>query len=244
MERLHRNQRGLFQELVSVNVQRIVARELMDDPVESLDELEGNLSDIEFANAVFGGSAPVVRAVRESAALTVLDVGCGSADIPLALVRDAERRGKSLEVTALDHSAQMLEIARRRTNAHPRLHFVIASGEALPFEAGAFDVVTCNLALHHFEPEAALALLKEVRRVAWITPVICDLRRSRVAFLSAWLWSRVFTRNRLSRNDGPLSVRRAYTPDEALVLAKAAGWRLPVVQREAFFRMTLMDQAR
>jgi ubiquinone/menaquinone biosynthesis C-methylase UbiE len=216
----------------------------MDDPVESLDELEGNLSDIEFANAVFGGSAPVVRAVRESGAQTVLDVGCGSADIPLALVRDAERRGNPLEITALDRSAQMLEIARRRTHAHPRLHFVVASGEALPFEAGTFDVVTCNLALHHFEPEAAHALLKEMRRVARITPLVCDLRRSALGFLATWLWSRVFTRNRLSRNDGPLSVRRAYTPEEALALAKNAGWRVPIVRREPFFRMLLMDDAR
>src|SRR5476649_523107 len=151
MERLHRNQRGLFQELVSVNVQRIVARELMDDSVESLAELEGNLSDIEFANAMFGGSAPVLRAVRASDARTVLDVGCGSADIPLALVRDAERHGKVLDVTALDRSEQMLEIARRRTHEHPRLHFVAAAGESLPFDAESFDIVTCNLALHHFE---------------------------------------------------------------------------------------------
>ena len=225
-------------------MQRIVARELMDDPVESLAELEGNLSDIEFANAMFGGSAPVLRAVRASDARTVLDVGCGSADIPLALVRDAERRGKVLDVTAVDHSEQMLEIARRRTHAHPRLHFVAAAGESLPFDAESFDIVTCNLALHHFEPDAARTLLSEMRRVARIAPVVCDLRRSRIGYAATFAWSRLFTRNRLSRHDGPLSVRRAYTPQEALDIAARAGWRVPVVRREPFFRMLLTDASR
>jgi len=214
----------------------------MDDPVDSLAELEGNLSDIEFANAVFGGTAPVVRIVRETGARTVLDVGCGSADIPLALVRDAQRRGGDLDVTALDHSEQMLEIALRRTNAHPRLHFVAADGASLPFAAGSFDVVTCNLALHHFEPPAARALLAEMRRVARLTPLICDLRRSRAAFAAVWTLSRVFTHNRLTRHDGPLSVQRAYTPDEARTIAVDAGWRAPVVRNEPFFRMTLTDR--
>jgi ubiquinone/menaquinone biosynthesis C-methylase UbiE len=223
-------------------VQRVVARELMDDPVDSPAELEGNLADIEFANAVFGGTAPVARIVRESEARTVLDVGCGSADIPLALVRDAESRGAALDVTALDRSEQMLEIARRRTHAHPRLHFVAADGASLPFADGSFDIVTCNLALHHFEPPAARALLTEMRRVARLTPLICDLRRSRVAFIATWMWSRAFTRNRLSRHDGPLSVRRAYTPAEARAIAQEAGWHAPIVRNEAFFRMTLTDR--
>jgi hypothetical protein len=50
------------------------ARELLDDPVDSLDELEGSLRDIAFANTWFGGTSPVaceldrVRAARACAA--------------------------------------------------------------------------------------------------------------------------------------------------------------------------------
>ena len=222
-------------------MQRVIARELMDDPPDSLIELEANLADIEFANARFGGAAPVLREVRRADARNVLDVGCGSADIPLALVREAATRGVQLAVTALDHSEDMLAIARRRTGGHPQLHFVRGEGQTLPFEAASFDVVTCNLALHHFEPEAARALLAEMKRVARVTAIVCDLRRSRTAYVAALAWSRLFTRNRLSRHDGPLSVRRAYTPLEAHGLARAAGWRAPRVRREAFFRMTIVE---
>jgi SAM-dependent methyltransferase len=221
-------------------VQRVIGRELTDQVVDDSAELEAGMRDIAFTNVWFGGTAPVVRCVRRVRARTVLDVGSGLGDIPLALVRDAQRRGTQMHVTCLDRSEQMLSLARHATGAHPALRFVCADGGALPFADGAFDVVTCNLALHHFDPPHALALLAELRRVAATTPLICDLRRSRLALAGVWLWSRT-TRSRLARHDGPLSVRRAYTPTEAMELARSAGWRRPQVQREAFFRMTLVD---
>ena len=221
-------------------MRRATARELMDEPVDDVDELEANLRDVAFSNARFGGSAPVLRAVRVLGARTILDVGSGAADVPLALVDDAARRGVQLRVTCLDRSEQMLAIARRRTAGHPALAFVCAGGEALPFDDGAFDAVTCTLALHHFDPGAARALLRELRRVARLSPIVCDLRRSPAGFAATWLWSRT-SRNRLTRHDAPLSVRRAYTPGEAVALARDAGWRDVRVRREPFFRMTLTD---
>jgi SAM-dependent methyltransferase len=215
--------------------------ELMDRPVDQPDELEGNLGDIAFANRWLGGVAPVRREVRRTGARTLLDVGSGCADVPHALVRDGRRRGVALHATCLDRSGQMLAIARRRTGGEERLTFVQADGERLPFADATFDIVTCTLALHHFEPPAAGALLRELRRVARITPVVADLARSRLAYAGTWLYAHLTTRNRITRHDAPLSVRRAYTPHEALALARAAGWRAPRVRREPFFRMTLVD---
>jgi ubiquinone/menaquinone biosynthesis C-methylase UbiE len=215
--------------------------ELMDRPVDALDELEGNLADIEFANRWLGGIAPIRREVRRTGAHTILDIGSGSGDVPHALVRDGRLRRVDVRVTCLDQSAQMIEIARRRTGDDDRLTFVCGQGERLPFADGAFDVVTATLALHHFEPPAARELLREMRRVARLTPIVGDLARSRPAFAATWLWARATTRNRLTRHDAPLSVRRAYQPQEALALAREAGWRSPSVRREPFFRMTLLD---
>jgi SAM-dependent methyltransferase len=222
-------------------VKRAVARELMDDPIESLAELEANLADIEFANRIFGGVAPVLREVRRCGADTLLDVCCGSADVPLAIIRDARRRGTPIAVTLLDRSVQMLTVARARARGVPDVSFSAGDATALPFADAAFDIVTCNLALHHFEPESARALLRELRRVARLMPVVCDLRRSRAAYAAALAWSRICSRNRLTRHDAPLSVRRSYTPREARTLAVAAGWPKPRVRPEAFFRMTIAD---
>lgn len=215
--------------------------ELMDGPIANPAELEGNLADIAFANRRLGGIAPIRREIRRIDARTLLDVGAGRADVPSALINDGARRGVELRATCLDRSPEMIAIARRHTGEDPRLTFVLGEGDRLPFADAAFDAVICTLALHHFEPDAACALLREMRRVARITPIVGDLRRSRRAFAGAWLYAHLTTRNRLTRHDAPLSVRRAYTPAEALALARAAGWRAPRVRREPFFRMTMVD---
>lgn len=213
----------------------------MDAPIESLAELEANMADIEFANRAFGGIDPVLREVRRSGARTLLDVCCGSADIPLAVIRDARRRGAWIALTLLDRSAEMLAIARCRASNEAGVVFAQGDATALPYPDATFDVVTCNLALHHFEPDAARKVLRELRRVARVLPLVCDLRRSVPAYAAAVAWSRMFSRNRLTRHDAPLSVRRAYTPAEARALALDAGWPRPRVRAEAFFRMTLAD---
>jgi hypothetical protein len=53
--------------------------------------------------------------------------------------------------------------------------------------------------------------------------VVNDLIRSRLAYLIVWLATRLFTRNHMSRHDGPLSVLRAYTPGEIRDFARQAG---------------------
>jgi ubiquinone/menaquinone biosynthesis C-methylase UbiE len=67
------------------------------------------------------------------------------------------------EVTLVDSSAAMLDAARFRLQADPRLRFVSADATRLPFPDGSFDVVVAvRLMLHFRDPEL---LFREVRRV-------------------------------------------------------------------------------
>ncbi len=220
---------------------RITAGELMDDPEVDAAELAANFTDIELANRWFGGLAPVAREVFVRPGERLLDVACGSADIPRGLLRRAERLGRRLTIVALDRSETVLSIARERAGDDPRLSFVRGEGAELPFPDASFDVVTCNLALHHFEPREAIGLLRELRRVARESVLVCDLRRSLSAYAAARAYVALFGRNRLTRHDAPLSVRRAYTPPEALELARRAGWPNPRAGKRPFFRMMLSD---
>lgn len=215
----------------------------MDDPAVAHAELAENFDDIEFANRRFGGIAAVATAVLPERPERLLDVGCGSADIARALLALARARTWPLEIVALDASETVLAIARERSRAEPSLRFVLGDACRLPFGDASFDVATCNLALHHFEPDAAVAVLAELRRVARGRPIVSDLERSRVAYAGAALFARFVARNRLTKNDAPLSVRRAYTMREVEGLARRAGWREPVVRRTPFFRFLLVDRA-
>jgi SAM-dependent methyltransferase len=213
----------------------------MDDAGVDRDDLAANFVEIETANRHFGGVRPIVREVLRQRAHSVLDVGCGSGDVVRALVREARRRGRGLDVVASDYSDAVLAIARDRSASETSIRFERADGRALPFADSSFDVATCNLALHHFEPPDAVALLRELRRVSRITPLVSDLVRSRVGFAAAYAFAHLIARNRLTRHDAPLSVRRAYTPAEVSALARQAGWSAPVVRRAPYFRMVLTD---
>src|SRR5688572_33322683 len=72
-----------------------------------------------------------------------------------------------------------------------------------------------------------------------------DLVRSRVAAAAIWLLARILTDNHLVQVDGPLSVRKAFVPDELMAIARAVGateardfrWRL---ERVFPYRMALV----
>jgi ubiquinone/menaquinone biosynthesis C-methylase UbiE len=88
----------------------------------------------------------------------VLDVATGGGHTALALA------GIARHVTAYDVTEPMLRAARgllRERGAAAA--FVAGDVEALPFRDGAFDLVTCRIAAHHFGSVAAA--VREVHRV-------------------------------------------------------------------------------
>jgi SAM-dependent methyltransferase len=217
------------------------AVELLDGPLENVDELADNLRDLRRANRVFGvglSRKAVARVVAPGGgAMTLIDVGTGGADIPLALLADAARSGRELQVTAIDERPEVLTAAgrtNRTVTKTPGLQLAVADGRSLPYPDESFDVAHCSLVLHHLEPADAVALLREMGRVARGGVVVNDLVRGRLFVLGAWLLSRVATRNRLSRYDAPLSVRRAYSRAELRAVLDEAGLR-PVAEFGGFF---------
>ena len=219
----------------------IAADEWLDDPAVGSTELGKSFDDIERANRWFGGVAPIVREVFARDCEWVLDVGCGSADIPRALLREARRRGRKLEVVGLDRSEGAIAVARERARGETALRFACAEASSLPFPDASFDVVTCSLTLHHLAPDDAIVALREMRRVARLCPLVCDLRRSLHGYLGALFFGKLIARSRLSRHDAPLSARRAYTPREMKELARQAAWTQPRVRLLPFSRMLLTD---
>jgi ubiquinone/menaquinone biosynthesis C-methylase UbiE len=100
------------------------------------------------------------RLAREFPGAPVLDAGCGTGVLSLAL---AER---GFEVTAVDHSPEMLAIARRKASEaglSPRIRFEEGDVTRLPFADESFAGATAQGVLHHVaDTEASLGELKRV----------------------------------------------------------------------------------
>jgi demethylmenaquinone methyltransferase / 2-methoxy-6-polyprenyl-1,4-benzoquinol methylase len=87
---------------------------------------------------------------------TVLDVACGTGAVALEIVR---RYGA--HVVAVDQSADMLEVARRRVGGGIELRE--ARAEALPFNDASFDALTFTYLLRYVDDPAAT--MQELARV-------------------------------------------------------------------------------
>jgi 2-polyprenyl-3-methyl-5-hydroxy-6-metoxy-1,4-benzoquinol methylase len=91
-----------------------------------------------------------------------LDLGCGTGVITLALVR------RGFDVLGIDHSEQMLAIAKAKLAAAGgpgTYRLVVGDVRDLPASDGEFDCVTCQGLLHHLsEMEPCLVELDRVLR--------------------------------------------------------------------------------
>lgn len=214
-------------------MQRSLAPELLDGPLPDPDVLRDNLRDLGRVNRWLGGAALSARAVDhlvpDPGPVELLDVGTGAGDIPLALLARAERGGRELRITGIDTRPEIVRVAVQRDprlTADHRLTVRVADGRSLPYPDRSFDIVHASLLTHHLAPDEVVALLAEMRRVARVGIVVNDLLRSRLGWVGAWLLTRLATRNRYTRHDAPLSVRRAFTASELEALVAGAGLRI------------------
>jgi ubiquinone/menaquinone biosynthesis C-methylase UbiE len=222
--------------------------ELLDGPLDDPAAIAGNLRDLRRINRLFGGVAlsrwGVGLLSDGAASATLLDVGTGGADIPVALLAAARREGRELRIEAVDSRSEILDAARAARPGIGRvegLRLALADGSRLPYPDGSFDVAHASLVVHHLEPVAAIGFLAELGRVARRGVVVNDVERGRAAWAGAWLFGHLLTTNRFTRNDAPLSVRRAYTLEELRGLAEQAGLRVVDARRAMIgFRYALV----
>src|SRR5581483_9517708 len=71
---------------------------------------------------------------------SLLDIACGTG----VVARLAEKRGHRGRLVGIDLNASMLGIARSKSTA---IEWIEGSALELPFDAGSFDVVLCQLGL-------------------------------------------------------------------------------------------------
>lgn len=203
--------------------------ELMDRLDASPAELTRSLADIARLNRIGATHtirrhvAPFLARLRAGETLRILDVGTGAADIPLALARWARRHGHRMRIVALEVHPTILRYAARAVDGTPEVQIVAGNALEAPIRPKSIDVALCSLVLHHLPEEAVVGLFRRLADLARLGFVVSDLRRGRLAWAAVWLATHAVSRNRITRHDGPLSVRRAYTPEELARLARRAG---------------------
>ena len=205
---------------------RLQTTELMDDlsrPVAEFDQAYRELASI---NRKLGGIHAIERFLPRRAGLDVLDVAAGGCDIGDALVEM-----RSCRVVSLDLNPMGLRHSRRTLP-------VVGDGTQLPFRDGAFDAVICSLSFHHLTDTECENVLREMWRTSRGCVLVNDLHRHPVAYASIWILAQFFSKSVMVKNDGPVSVCRAFRPSDLREIARRAG--VPAEVRRSFpFRLVL-----
>ena len=212
--------------------------EYLDAPNVDPRLVRRSLADVALANALFGGTRAVLRALEEilpelTATATLLDVGSGVGDIAARAREMARRREIDLTPITIDMAETLAVASRARTG-----NAVRGTATALPFRDDSVDVVMCSQTLHHFDDASAACVLRELDRVARVRVIVSDLRRSWLAAAGWWIASFPLGFHPVSRHDGVVSIMRGYAGDELRRLVESSTGQSPNVKRHIGWRVT------
>ena len=190
---------------------RIDSPEMMDDPTHGSDEFLLAYRELRTINRYLGGVRAVRRFLPPPTDGLLLDVAAGACDVGDRLTETGPWR-----VVGLDSNSTGLSLAG---GSIP----VVGDAFNLPFGDNSFECVTASLFFHHLPEADCIRVLEGMFRVARRRVIVNDLHRAQIAYWSIFMLSRLFGSSAMVQNDGPLSVRRAFRPDELLAIARGAG---------------------
>jgi ubiquinone/menaquinone biosynthesis C-methylase UbiE len=200
----------------------------MDRPGVDEGDLRRSLTFIRRINRFLGYTHSTLSHIRRfskswpaRAAIRILDVASGSADVPQAIVRWARRAGHDVQVVALDLHAHTAAIARDETLSEPHIAVVRGNALDLPFADASFDIVLTSMFLHHLDEAEVTRVLAEMNRVASQGILAADLIRDP----RAYRWITLFTMfsKPILKHDARVSVAQAFSRAEIERLRDQAG---------------------
>ncbi|GAB3528685.1 class I SAM-dependent methyltransferase [Pontibacter brevis] len=206
--------------------------EIMDDLQLSGDDMRRTLGELEVINTLLGGHKVVLDALDKLVAkhgnnlpqpLHIADIGCGGGDTLIHIAKWANRRKITVKLTGVDANDYIVQVARQRCSRFPAIQVEQHDVFSESFARHPYDVLVCSLFCHHFTDQQLVQMFGQLHRQARLAVIINDLHRHWFAYHSIKWLTALFSKSYLVKNDGPLSVWRAFKKGELKELVRKAG---------------------
>lgn len=203
---------------------RSLAEEQMDADDLSADTYAAVVGDLARVNRLTMNARPTLaflkRAVR-GRRFRLLDVGFGHGDVLRSIARWATRRGIACELVGVDLNPRSEPAARAATARELPIRYV--TGDYAELAGERWDFIVSSLVAHHMTHDQLIAFLRFMDRHARMGWLVNDLHRHIIAYLGFPMLATVMRVHRIVREDGTLSVARAYRPKEWPPILAEAG---------------------
>ncbi len=202
-------------------------QEQMDDLTLGRNKIKAILRDINMANSLLGGNRITLKALKRlmtqhpAGKYNVLDVGCGDGTLLREVAMMCKREGIEVCLTGIDLNADSISLARQKNSDLANITFERKDVFDLNPERDGSDFIICTLTLHHFSDEEILKLIGKFSDLVRFGVVINDLDRSRIAFTLFRVFSAIFMKTPIARQDGLTSIKRGFTRSELLSFSKS-----------------------
>ena len=210
--------------------QRLIATELMDGADVDFETFRDTLVDLAKVNRMTLAYRPTLDFLGrlhdeglwpQDRPLHILDVGSGYGDMLRVIARWASRRGLEVKLTALDLNP-FAERAAERALGSAAIQFV--TGDLYDYRGGV-DVAISSLFTHHLAEDELIRFLEWQEANANIGWFINDLLRHPFSYRGFALLAGLMRWHRFVRHDGPMSIARAFRPEDWSRLLALAGVR-------------------
>lgn len=219
-------------------IRRSYRKELMDDFSVSDGDLVDALRELRLINKFLGGVSVSREGVncfvdKQRSTLKILDVGGGSSDILYRL----NEKNINAEICSVDLNRYTCHYQKKSAGNDK---IICADALNLPFKDNSFDLIHVSLFLHHFKETEIVKIIKQFILISERGVVINDLRRNILAYWGIRILTLFFSQSRLVKNDGPLSVRRAFVKKDLINILQESGVNGYQIKRKWAFRFLII----
>lgn len=208
---------------------RAQGQEIMDDFSLKGEELRDALDKIAGINKMLGGNSLTLQGVEKllkglkHKTVTIIDIGCGNGAMLRTLAAYGHKKGYNFTLLGIDANAFTVQYAETLSTGYDGVSYQCLDVFDEAFAALDYDIALCTLTLHHFSDAEIVSLLHTVAAKAKIGAVVNDLHRSKTAYRLFKVLCFLFGLNRMSREDGLVSIRKGFKKQELLAYSRKLG---------------------